>query len=253
LTKNLNITSDSLSVKKADDNNLIDKGTYFTKEKGNLLFRILSPENYDTSINYPLIIFLHGAGERGDDNERQLIHGAKLFEDRDNRKEFPAFVLFPQCPENSKWVDVDWTSESSVMNENPTRELELVILLIDKINKTYKIDTNRIYLMGISMGGFGVWDMICRYPDKFAAAVPICGGGDENQAFKIVNVPIRAFHGKQDKLVKVSRSRNMIDVIKKLGGNPKYTEYENVGHDAWNYAFSEPDLLKWLFSQKKSN
>jgi predicted peptidase len=248
-----NRVNDSLIIIKSQDDILFDKGTYISSDNENLLFRIMYPENFDAAKKYPLVIFFHGSGERGDDNEKQLTLGGSLFENKGNREKYPAVVLFPQCPENSKWVDVDWGSESHVMPENPSKEMKLVILLMTKVITAYKIDTARIYVIGLSMGGYGVWDIISRIPYKFAAAVPICGGGDENQANKLTNIPIWAFHGKKDKLVKVTRSRNMIKAIKQAGGDPKYSEFENAGHGVWVNAFDEPNLLNWIFLQKKSN
>ncbi|RLD79019.1 MAG: phospholipase, partial [Bacteroidetes bacterium] len=148
-----------------------------------------------------------------------------------------------------RWVDVKWDKEEHIMPLNPSGSMQLTMDFIDSLVKKYSIDENRIYITGLSMGGFGTWDAIARYPDKFAAAVPICGGGDENTAKLIVDIPIWAFHGADDRVVKVERSRNMINAIKKQGGNPLYTEYEGVGHGSWIPAYKETELLKWLFMQ----
>ena len=123
--------------------------------------------------------------------------------------------------------------------------------LTDWLLSTLPIDTNRIYVTGLSMGGFGTWDLISRYPNKFAAAAPVCGGGDIKQAHKLVNIPIWAFHGAKDRVVTVNRTRDMIEAIKNSGGTPKYTEYPNLGHFCWDAAYNEQDFLEWLFSQCK--
>ncbi|MEI6899558.1 MAG: dienelactone hydrolase family protein, partial [Bacteroidota bacterium] len=162
---------------------------------------MLTPDGFDSGKKFPLVLFFHGSGERGNDNSSQLQHGSSLFVDKENRKKFPAFVVFPQCPENTKWVDVDWKHESDIMPVSPTPTMNLVISLLDTLTKYLPIDTARIYVMGLSMGGFGTWDIISRFPGKFAAAVPICGGGDENQADRLIKTPIWAFHGSLDPLV----------------------------------------------------
>lgn len=227
------------------------KGILFDTSGNSQPFRILFPDNFDTSKNYPLVIFYHGAGERGSDNEKQLIHVSNLFLSDDFRKNYPAFVLLPQCPEDIKWVDADWTEDFNVLKDRMTDPLRLSKVLIENISEIYKTDTTKYYAIGMSMGGFGVWDIISRYPDLFAAVIPICGGGDLNYAEKIKDVPIWAFHGDSDKLVKVSRTRDMITAIKNAGGNPKYTEYRNTGHGSWINAFSEPGFFKWLFSNQR--
>jgi predicted peptidase len=136
------------------------------------------------------------------------------------------------------------------MTEKASVPMNLTMDLLEKLIHKYPIDKKRIYVTGLSMGGFGAWDMICRYPGKFAAAIPICGGGDTGKAQLLVNTPIWAFHGSNDKVVKVILSRNMINAIKANGGNPKYTEYKGVGHDCWINAYKEKGLLEWLFGQK---
>ncbi len=245
--------SDSVDAQKSETS--VYSKEIFKDSVGHALnYRLLTPlvefkDCMEAKKTYPLVVFLHGAGERGDDNEKQLIHGSKLFSDIETRVNHPAFVIFPQCPEGKKWVEVDWSLPAHDMPAEASENLQLTLDLIDSMIENYPIDTSRIYVIGLSMGGYGVWDIISRYPDKFAAAVPICGGGDEAQALKIKDVPIWAFHGGNDRLVPTQRTRNMINAVKKAGGHPKYTEYPGVGHLSWNKAFAEPDLLDWLFSQ----
>jgi predicted peptidase len=198
---------------------------------------------------YPLIIFLHGAGERGNDNEIQIAHVKGIFLDSLNRKKFPAFVIAPQCPTGKRWVESSWKVSKHIMPEKPSISIALTMQLIDSMINNFPIDKKRIYITGLSMGGFGTWDLICRYPNKFAAAIPICGGGDITMAKKIKNKPIWAFHGSEDKVVKVILTREMINSIKQEGGTPKYTEYKGVGHDSWVKAYREKELLEWLFKQ----
>jgi predicted peptidase len=217
-----------------------------------LLYRLLEPDNYDPKKKYPLVIFLHGAGERGSDNTKQLVHGVADFCKEANRKAYPCFLIAPQCPEGKKWCEVDWGAESHKQPKEPSEPMRLLLELLPKLQKEYSIDDRRIYVTGLSMGGFGTWDVIARHPELFAAAVPICGGGDEATAEKIAKLPIWAFHGDKDGAVKVSRSRNMIEALKKAGGDPKYTEYKAVGHDSWTRTYADPEMMKWLFSQKRA-
>ena len=248
----INMISKDSNIINFEDENVFKPGYYYDSSRNILPFRILFPLGYNNTKKYPLVIFFHGAGETGNDNISQLTHGSELFKNKFNMEMYPCFVIFPQCSGDEKWVDADWTEDKSEFKENPNLYMQLSIGLLNKLIFSYNIDTNRLYVMGISMGGFAVWDIISRMPGKFAAAVPICGGGDENSAVKIKNIPIWAFHGDKDKIVNVNRSRNMIEVIKNSGGNPKYTEYKNVGHGSWNNAFNEPDLLQWIFSQTKN-
>jgi len=222
----------------------------FEQEGQEMPYRLLVPEDYDPNEEYPLLLFLHGAGERGDDNEIVLNHIAPIVTAEGHRTKYPAFVLIPQCPEDQKWVDTDWKALEHDMPEM-SNEMELVCQLLDKIVDEKSIDESRIYVMGISMGGFGTWDIISRMPDYFAAAVPICGGGDLNQAKVCVGTSCWAFHGGNDKLVKPSRSRNMVKAIEEAGGNRiRYTEYDGVGHGSWIPAFKEEDMWEWLFNQE---
>ncbi len=228
---------------------------YHTFKRGGieLPYRLEKPENYsddDTTV-YPVILFLHGAGERGNDNEAQITYIDKIFGSDTFRSQYPFFVVVPQCPENKRWVEVDWGLPSHIIPDTMSETMNAAMLLLVSILHRYHIDTNRIYVVGLSMGGYGVWDIIARFPNLFAAAVPICGGGDEHTAEKIAHIPIWAYHGTRDRVVPVERSRNMIAAIKQAGGNPRYTEVPNKGHLVWNTAFENPELWKWLFEQKK--
>lgn len=217
-----------------------------------LPYRLLRPETAEPDQSYPLVLFFHGAGERGNDNVHQLKNGVCVFAREENRKKFPCYVVVPQCEANSQWVDTPWGLDQHIQPEKPTEPMRLSMELIAALQKEFKIDAKRIYVAGVSMGGFGVWDAITRYPDVFAAAIPCCGGADEHKAELVAKFPIWAFHGGKDTVVKTSRSRNMIEAIKKSGGEPKYTEYPTMGHSSWTKAFDEPELLGWLFTQKRN-
>jgi predicted peptidase len=216
-----------------------------------LHYRLLPPLNYDKNQKYPLVIFFHGAGERGNDNKLPLTHIAPLFLKPENRTNFPCFVLVPQCPKNTKWVDTDWKLDQHTQPEKMSLAMEKANQMIDNLQKQYSIDAKRIYVTGLSMGGFATWDIIARFPKKFAAAVAVCGGADEKTAKKIKDIPIWAFHGALDNVVKPSRSRNMIKALQEVGSKPKYTEYADVYHDSWKRAYANPELLKWMFEQKR--
>jgi predicted peptidase len=225
----------------------------FISEKGDTLkYRELFPD-YDTIRKYPLVIFLHGSGERGNDNEAQLKWGVKNFATDQNMKLHPSFVIAPQCPENSNWANFSSNKNSSniLLEKSPSKPMELLIALIHEFIKKFPVDTNRIYITGLSMGGFGTFDAIERYPDLFAAAVPVCGGGDASLAASIKNVPIWIFHGAEDAAVDPSFSLNMIEALRKVGAHPGYTQYPEVGHFSWIAAYSDPLMIEWLFRQHK--
>jgi predicted esterase len=374
-----------------------------------LLYRIYKPKDYDAAKKYPLILFLHGAGERGNDNKAQ-VRDALYFARDAFQKDHPAFVVAPQCPgarqafeiygtskgfnqdfnnyadsagewkkysiplaklssgaksylsivnsagnrkpaangtavpvtseyrtiaigeeggvispvdlsklkfgkkegkgkaevsEDGKvltitgdlrlkipleynvtdktvlnfefrsprgaegaahaiamdsddffdyrWANMDWSAKKGGMGKEPSTPMRLTLEVLEKLQKEFSIDDKRLYLTGLSMGGYGTWDLLARHPKMFAAAVPVCGGGDESMAAVMKDVPIWCFHGGADPTVPTQRSRNMIKAIKEAGGNPKYTEYPGVGHNSWDKAYSEPELPGWLFAQVKKD
>jgi predicted peptidase len=235
---------------KVDVKTVLEKKVFKIGEK-ELKYRLLKPDNYDPKKQYPLVVLLHGAGERGDDNTAQLVHGVAEFASEENRAKYPCFLVAPQCPRDMKWADVDWGAAAHTLPKEPSEPGRMVLQLIPVLEKEYGIDPKRIYLTGLSMGGYGTWDLLARKPDQFAAAVPICGGGDEKTAATIAKVPVWVFHGAKDNAVKVERSRNMIEALKKAGGSPKYTEYTDVAHDSWVRAYKDAEMMKWLFAQKR--
>ncbi|MDI9874245.1 carboxylesterase family protein [Flectobacillus rivi] len=248
-----------LSIKGFSQAETFEKRTFTDKEGHILPYRILFPENYDASKKYPIVLVLHGAGERGNDNEKQLTHGSKLFLSPENRQKFPAIVIFPQCPTDSYWASVKIDRSKSPLdidftyNEQPNWPLVAAVDLVKQISKTEKVDKNRIYIMGLSMGGMGTFEAIARNPKLFAAAVPICGGANLTWAKKYAQtVPVWIFHGDADGVVKVGYSRDMYAALRALEAKEvKYTEYPNVNHNSWDNAFAEPNLLSWLFEHKK--
>ncbi len=216
-----------------------------------LPFRLLTPETIAADTRYPLVLLLHGAGERGIDNQKQLVHVAGLFSTPENRRKYPCFVVAPQCAPDEQWVDRPWSFPNFVQPLHPSRNLGSAMQLLEHTIRQHPVDPKRIYIMGLSMGGFGTWDAITRFPERFAAAVPICGGGDTSKASKLTGLPIWAFHGSDDTVVPVELSQNMCNAIQQLGGNCRYTEFPDIGHNSWNAAAAHPDLLPWLFARKK--
>jgi len=202
---------------------------------------------------YPVILFLHGAGERGNDNEANLSYIDKVWAAERFQREHPCYVIVPQCAENYRWCETDWTWAYHTMPETISVYLGAANELLDSIAALPEADSNRLYVTGMSMGGFGTWDIITRYPDKFAAAMPICGGADEKLACRIKNVPVRTFHGSADRLVKVSRSRNITNAIKACGGTKiEYTEFQGMGHLIWDKVYGNYQNLEWLMSFSKN-
>ncbi len=226
--------------------------TYHSPQGGTLPYQIYIPEDPGSNELYPLVIFLHGSGQRGNDNANQLLLGVRDIRLFSIQQSKPAIIIAPQIPHHDQWVNISANSHPTDNSALPTVSMKLTIDLMNHIIKTLPVDKNRIYVTGLSIGGFGTWDLIQRFPDTFAAAIPVCGGGNKNKAEQIKHIPIWAFHGDKDMIVDPNRSREMISAIKKAGGNPNYTEYKNVAHDSWTATYSDENVLKWLFSQKKS-
>lgn len=231
----------------------------FVNEKGDTLsYQLLEPEHASMDARLPLVLFLHGAGERGNDNVKQLTHGASLFLKEENRQAFPAYVIFPQCPEHDYWASVEIDRSSLPLQLDfdykrpPTQSLQLAIQLVKTFVDHGKADPSRIYIVGLSMGGMGTFEAVYRYPDLFAAAIPICGGGDTSSyEDKKPTLPFWIFHGTADTVVEVKHSHQMVEAIKKFSPTVQYTEYPEVGHNSWENALAEAALLPWLFSQRR--
>jgi len=225
--------------------------TYTGPDGRTLPYRLLVPEHYDKTKKYPVVLFFHGWGECGTDNIIQLRNGAKNFDTPENREKFPCFVVVPQCPKDQRWVTMLWYIPSGKQSPEPTPVLQLALKCLDEVIANYSIDPARLYVAGLSMGGFAVWDCITRFPKRFAAAIAVCGGGDESTVTAAVaQVPVWAFHSSDDPTVPVIRSRHMVEAMTKAGGHPRYTEYQGLGHDAWTKAYAEPALFPWLFAQR---
>jgi len=249
-----------LSLNTLAQNEAYEKKTFTTRTGKILPYRILYPKNYDSrqGDKYPLIIMLHGSGERGNDNEKQLVHGSKLFLQDDLRTQFPAIVVFPQCPQESSWMSLklersgQQVSLSEHYAKHLTWPLGAVLSLTKQLRKTERIDKKRLYIMGLSMGGFGTVEAISRKPKVFAAAVPICGGSDTTLCRRYAKrMPLWVFHGDADNSVPVTLSRQLVAKLQALNANVQYTEYQGVGHNSWDNAFAEPGLIPWIMEKKK--
>lgn len=226
----------------------------FTDSSNNSMpYRMLSPKTIEPNESYPLVLFLHGSGERGNDNEKQLTHGASIFSNPVNVDKYPAFVVFPQCKERA-WTDK--IDERAFMPGAPispeSRSEGLVMELIDNLIENYPIDKGRIYIVGISMGGIAAYDLVCRYPQVFTAAVPICGAVNPERLYTAKEVKFMIFHGEEDEEIPAICSREAYKALNSIGADVDYIEFAGIGHDCWSSAFNYPSLLPWLFSQKKN-
>ncbi len=195
-------------------------------------YLVYLPQDYPAQKEWPLVVFLHGAGERGNDLALVKKHGPpKLIEEG---KQFPFILVSPQCPEGAVW------------------DAKAVIRLIDYIEKHYNVDDNRVYVTGLSMGAFATWEVATMIPHRLAAIVPICGGCHENRISNLGDLPVWAFHGLKDDIVPVGSSRSVVDALKQCGGNVKFTIYPEAGHDSWTATYDNPEVFKWMLQQNLS-
>jgi len=240
---------------------MVETGEYLYKtyENGDdiLQYRILYPDGFDPKAKYPVVVFLHGMGERGDDNETQLRHGARLFQD--SMKSYPAIVIFPQCPVTDYWANLERPDEGGAKrkftfyyDEAPHPTLQLVIELIDKVLAESYTDKDRLYVSGLSMGGMGAFELSYRLQNKVAAAMPICGGGPKSKGKEMTKVPYWVFHGIKDDVVHYRYSIAMTRAIQQAGGKAKITLFPEANHNSWDPAFADPDFLSWMFAQKRN-
>lgn len=200
-------------------------------------YLLFTPSNTDLVENgkLPLIVFLHGAGERGDSLDLVKVHGPPMLVDRD--KDFPFMVLSPQCAGGGWW------------------EADKLDMLIDEVVKNHAVDVNRIYLTGLSMGGYGSWDLAQHRPDRFAAVAPICGGSRMNafMASKMKAVPTWTFHGAMDSVVPLEGTTRIVKALKDAGADVQYTIYPMAGHNSWTETYDNPDLYTWFLSHRLSD
>lgn len=240
----------------AQDKSLFSK-EQFIKGGDTLNYRILLPENFDANKQYPVLFFLHGSGERGNDNEAQLIHGSKLFLNAENREKFPAIIIFPQCPATDFWANVkfgqtkDEERFSFQKGAKANKSMDLLMALVTKMKAEKFSDDNRFYIGGLSMGAMGTFELLRRRPNTFAAAFAICGGDHVENVKKYKKVPLWVFHGAKDNVVPIQKSEIVVNELKRLGSDVKFTVYPNANHNSWDAAFAEVDFLRWVFSNRR--
>jgi predicted peptidase len=235
-----------------------------------LAHAVYVPEGYDAKKQYPLVISIHGNGQQGSDNRiYKIAHYPKLLSTPEMQKKFPHFIYVPQCPRGQRWVGSSWGKGSYSVDKVPvSSSMQKLTDILSGLVKEFSIDADRIYVIGISMGGQATWDLLCRHPGMFAGAVPMCGCGDPSKAADMTGTGIWAFHGSRDRTIPVSGSRDMMEGLEKAGmevlrlhGDPKsrlrarivYSEYD-VGHGVWNNTFQVDEyLVPWLFAQARGN
>jgi len=224
----------------------------FTAPNGTVVkYRWSAPETPEPGKTYPLVLFLHGAGERGNDNAAQLKHGVTPILEGATKLKQPCFLIAPQCPADRWWAPINHQTMRLSEVEKPNDLIEAVLALVDETIKKQPVDAKRFYVTGLSMGGYGTWYLLGKVPGRIAAAVPICGGGDPSQAGKFKDIPIHAFHGEADPVVPVHATQEMISAVEKAGGKPAATYFPGVQHDSWTKAYNDPELIRWMFEQRQ--
>ncbi|MDA1229631.1 MAG: alpha/beta hydrolase-fold protein [Planctomycetota bacterium] len=234
-----------------DDKTILFTGGEYTNEEFH--YRLMKPTQTEADSKYPLVIFLHGAGERGTDNQKQMFYFPTQMAQPRYRERFPCFVLAPQCRDDRRWMNFDWNiPEDPTMQENASEQLQAVIQMIEVTMKDEAIDPDRVYLTGLSMGGFGTFDLAIRHPDRFAAVAPICGAADPARVGILKDKPMWIVHGVNDTVVSVDRSRSAARVLTEAGGHPTFVELPGIQHNSWTPAYEDNDgLIPWLFRQRR--
>lgn len=237
----------------AQDKTLFSK-EQFIKEGDTLSYRMLLPENFDANKQYPVLFFLHGSGERGNDNEAQLVHGTKPFLNAENRQKYPTIIIFPQCPQGDFWANVKFGDGKSTerfsfqKGAKPNKSMNMLMALVAKVKSQKFTDNDRFYIGGLSMGAMGTFEILRRKPNLFASAFAICGGDHVENVKKYKHVPLWVFHGAKDNVVPIQKSEIVVNELKRLGADVKFTVYPDANHNSWDAAFAEPGFLSWIFS-----
>ena len=213
-------------------------------------YRWSAPEKTEAGKSYPLVLFLHGSGERGTDNKAQTKHGVLPILEGAEKLGQPVFLIAPQCPLGRWWSPAKTEKRPTAEVDKADSLLDAILALVDESATKYPVDPKRFYVTGLSMGGFATWDLLGRAPDRIAAAIPICGGGDPSLVARFKDVPIWAFHGEKDASVPAKRTHEMIAALENAGGKPKSTFYPEVNHDSWTRTYSDPMVLRWMLDQR---
>ncbi len=234
--------------------NSYEAKTFTSSDGQSLNYRELCPAEIAKGKKYPLVIFMHGAGERGNDNTKQLAHGSQMFLNPVNRAKFPSFVIFPQCPQDRYWSFSGRPDSFAkfTAGKETTAILKAVKELIESYLENPSVDQSRIYIMGLSMGGLATFDLDWRHPEIFAAAIPICGAADTEKIVEANGVKWRIYHGDADDVVPVECSRKAYTALKNANADVEYFEFPGCKHGSWNPAFNQPDFMDWLYAQKKT-
>jgi len=230
--------------------------TYKLNETFGLPYRIMYPKMYNAKKKYPLIVMLHGSGERGNNNKKQLTHGGAVFTKNQQEDTYPAIIIFPQCPEDGYWSSVQINRETLPLelnfdyNRPITEPLNAVIALVHQLIKEGKVNKKKVSIAGLSMGGMGALEAAYRYPKLFRNVTSICGAGDW-QAYdkRVKKTRFRLYHGLKDDVVSPTESEKMIAKLRELKLNPDYKTYPEANHNSWDAAFAEPDFVSWFFSK----
>lgn len=238
----------------ASAQNPYEAKTFTSSEGQSLNYRELVPDEIAKGKKYPLVIFMHGAGERGGDNQKHLIHGSQMFLNPANRAKHPCFVIFPQCPQDKYWAFIK--RPKSLLTIKAEEEMPPILAAVKELIDTYlenpSVDKRRVYIMGLSMGGMATYDLVSRFPAIFAAAIPICGAADIQRIADAKDASWRIYHGDADDIVPVECSRQAYMALKKAGAKVEYFEFPGCRHGSWNPAFNQSDFMDWLFAQKKT-
>ena len=227
------ITGCSLNIVKETSRNRQEEKNLTTnyEQTVSINYLLYLPKNYNSKDKFPLMMFLHGSGERGSNLELVKKHGPpKLI---DQGKDFPFIIVSPQCPNGIRW------------------KTHTLIALLDDIIRNYNVDENRIYITGLSMGGYGTWKLANEIQERFAAIIPICGWGDSWTICEIGDLPVWAFHGAKDNVVNPQKSKELVDAIIACKGNAKLTIYPEANHDSWTQTYDNPEIYEWLLKQTK--
>lgn len=239
-----------LPVRPIDE--MFSKEQFVTADGYVLPYRLYVPENYTPDKKWPVFLYLHGAHARGNDNERMLDYVTKPFFQTAGSQTLDAIAVVPQCPADEKWVNVSWTEGNYFFSATPiSKSMTAVIALLDDIETRFSTDLDRYYVMGMSMGGYGTWDICMRQPDRFAAIVPLCGAGDWRRAADISHVAIRTYHGTADDTVPINGTERMVEFLKKNNADVTFIKLQGIGHDVSGNVHRDRDLFPWLFAQKR--
>lgn len=233
--------------------NLTVPATYRNARGAELNYRLFVPDIPETATNgVPLVLFLHGSGECGTNNVSQLVHGVGGLVWWSKNKE-PAIVVAPQSPPMTAWSPVFFNLENATMPRSAPPMVKLVKGLLDELCERYPVDTNRVLATGISLGGYGTWDLVSRYPGYFAGAIPVCGAGDPDEAESAANTAIWIFHGERDRNVPNRMDRAMVSRLWELDAEVRYMEYPDAGHGIWGTVYSSDQVMKWFFSRRRKD